>query len=136
MSRNTLPDNAYSFRTVENDEYIDRVIAEADPKTNFMIVVDEDKLTGNLILFTLIRPSVTILSVLMPELYLGELPLSAYFERAVEVKDTEEEKEFVVLRTEGDAEEIQSLAETVEHDIRHIKNIITGRTVQVTVSSF
>lgn len=133
MSRNELPSNAYTFRTTHDDDYLERVMEEADPKANFLLVTDDDKFTGERGMFTLVRKEVTALSYIFPHLKLGDLSLGEYMDHALEMPKNQP---FVALYTSGPREEIDRLNETTEHDIRHINNIMTGRTTQVTVQSF
>ncbi len=128
-----LPENAYTFRTTSEDSYITRVVAEADPTTNFLIVVEDDKATGERTVYTLVRKHITALSLLMPELTIDSVPLGEFLVQAL---GPQENQEFVTLGTKGDRETMDSYLETVEQDIRHIKNIITNRQTQVTVQSF
>jgi hypothetical protein len=130
-----LPENAYTFRTIVKDDYLKRVIEEADATTNFLLVTDEHKLDGSKNLVLLVRKPITALGALFPEKYLGPEPLSAWFDEAAS-NQSERLGDFVGMTIQGDNESLASAKQTVEHQIRHLNNILKGRIIQVTVQSF
>jgi hypothetical protein len=142
-----VPDNAYTFRTDITDNYIDRVKAEADPEANFLIVIGENKLTGEKELNVFVRNYVTALSHIVPGIKLGPETLETWMDQAL--KDSKNrikneglvspkgiEKDFVGMTFTGDAEGVEKAREAVEQDIRHITNILKGRVTQVVVEAF
>jgi len=139
----------YTFRTTNDDNYVQRVVDEASPKTNFLLIQDEDKLTGNKGLIVMVRNKITALGALFPELRIGDPTLHEWLVQSLKQSaekyigtndingDTEKaSEEFTSLVIEGNPEGIESARQTIEHQIRHINNILTGRTVQVEVQSF
>ena len=127
----------YSFRTNVQDDYISRVLAEVDANSNFLVIVDENKITKEQKLSVYVRKPVTALAVLFPEEKLGPETLAAWFEEAVESTANGTNKtDFVGLSIEGDAEGLAKERETIEQQIRHLDNVIKGRIIQVTVDTY
>lgn len=146
MSRVVLPDNAYTFRTYTDDDYTERVLAEADPDANFLVITGENKLTKEKTLHVYVRNGITALSLLKPDVKLGPEPLTAWFEQAFlsAFKKASENanlagtlaKDFIGMTIEGDSEGLAKVRTEVEQDIRHINNVLQKRVVQVVVEAF
>jgi hypothetical protein len=132
LSRVSNTPDVYSFTTTNDDAYLERVIAEAKPHVNFILVTDRDTeragLAGSILLVNL---RVFSLADKYPDLVLAGKTLVEGREVAIKADGT-----WVPVVFLGGESDVQEKLETVRQQIRAINNKLHGRTVKVTVESF
>jgi hypothetical protein len=124
--------DVYSFTTIPDDTYLERVIAEAKPNVNFILVTDKDtELRGATGAVLLVNVGLFALADFYPDLVIAGKTLLEGRELAIQA-----EGEWVPVTFIGDKEAVEEKLETVRQQIRAINNKLYGRTVKVTVESF
>lgn len=133
--------DTYGFTTTTDDRFFDRVIEEADPDTNFIIIKARNTVTGDgdNTAIILVRKAVFVLALAIPEEKFAGRTLVAWVEEIVnDAADAiESEQEFdlwtaVVVEGEGVAAELDA----IRHQIRRINNVLDRRIVRVEVESY
>jgi hypothetical protein len=121
--------DSYSFTTYSDDVYLNRIIDEAKPSTNFILIDDHDKSTGQRFVGVLVRSNILDIADEYPELTLGPLKLYEVLDIALNAG-----QQFVYVV--GPTDNPTRILERLRHDIRRIKNVLEGKTVKVTVELF
>lgn len=135
-------ENTYGFTTTANDEYYDRVLAEASPETNFIIATERNTVTGDGQNFVtmFVRKRVFVFGLLIPDATIAGTPLfellvgaaEDYRDNGSETDQVGDEWSQVVVYSD----DVPAELETLRHEIRRIDNVLNGRVLRVTVESY
>ena len=133
----------YGFTTDREDNYFTRVVAEANPDTNFIIVTERDTIAGPVLqAAVLVRKVVLVLGLVLPELPLAGKTLGDWLTDAVKtdlpvILDGGEVNPWTYALIQSDNQEaVDEELERIRNEVRRIENIVDGKTVRVTVESF
>jgi len=133
----------YGFTTDREDNFFERVVAEANPDTNFIIVTERDTIAGPVPqAAVLVRKTVLVLGLVLPELPLAGKTLGDWLTDAVKIdlpliKDGETVNPWTYALIQSDNQEaVDEELERIRNEVRRIENIVNGKTVRVTVESF
>jgi hypothetical protein len=125
--------DTYTFTTNVNDDYSDRVVAEAQPTTNFLLLRDHDRRDGSEAIIVLARKSaLESIPDQFDDLYLGGATIGEWKEHLTECTLYDP---FTGLVT-SDVEDVPRELENLRHEIRRIKNIVEEKYIKVAVESF
>jgi hypothetical protein len=125
--------DVYSFTTTPDDEYLQRVTAEAKPSVNFILSTDNNE--GAKFTTLLVRRS-TLREVAdkYPELSLAGKTLAEWIFYDIEELLNGNKEEW--LMTSNLQQDVSKVQEVVRQQINAINNKLIGRVVKVTVESF
>lgn len=139
--------DVYGFTTTREDQYFERVLAEAAPDTKVILVTHKDVVAGKKDHILFVRKNFLNIAEKYPKLTLATLPLSDWLEQALQqasewvpaVKANDKPVEVVKQTIREELFKIET-ALTREEDIREqqeaeARNRAEGRVVRVTVEA-
>lgn len=125
--------DVYSFTTTQNDTYWPRVLDEANPNVNFILVAEKSSEHDSYLANLFIRLNVFGLADTYPDLQIAGKTLLEGREHAIQQADDSEWVQVMIL---GFPEVVKAKLETIRQQIRSINNKLSGKTLKVSVESF
>ena len=124
--------DTYTFTTNVKDDYSTRVVDEAKPETNFLLLLAHDRRDGyNGIVVIARKTAIEHVPDQFDDLDLGGATIGEWKERILPATD----RPFQGLVT-SDVEDAARELENLRHQIRRIKNILEEKYIKVAVESF
>jgi hypothetical protein len=135
--------DVYSFTTTPDDNFFRRIVQEANPKTNFIVVTERSTIYGpNPSAALLVRKDVLLLGLVLPTLPLAGKTLGEWLVDTVngdftagEGSSTYKSPWTYALIQSDDQDAVDEELERIRNEARRIENIVNDRTVRVTVES-